>query len=97
MKKIKEEKTLEQIQEIVTDGGSGQIERIITQNYRFIFPPEKRPAENNYIQRGDAFRFDCQDEGGIPSHPRATIWKPGVERPTYSEIVPVGCIQSTIQ
>jgi len=91
----KEATTLEQIQEIEKDD-SGVITRIHTENYAFIFPEKKRPDKDTGIQEGDALRFNCQGEGGTPLEPLVTIYKPGLEKPIYSEIVAMGCICSTV-
>jgi hypothetical protein len=86
---------LEYIGTISKDEG-GNVLKIFTDNYEFNFPTEKRPNKDVCIQKGDVFQFNCQAQGGTSLYPRATIVKPGLERPIYSEIVPVGCIQPTV-
>ena len=87
---------MEQIEEIRMDE-NGNVLNITTESYRVIFPEKKLPTKENNFQKGDVFRFECQSEGGTPFGPLVVIQKPGLERPSYSEIVPNGCIQSRRQ
>ena len=83
---------METIQRIKKDKG-GNIERIYTGNYEFIFPESARPDNNSHIQEGDVFGFNCQGGGGTPFNPRVNIFKPGLSKPIYSEVVNIGCVQ----
>ncbi|HLM84440.1 MAG TPA: hypothetical protein VK254_04515 [Candidatus Bathyarchaeia archaeon] len=82
---------MEQIEEIVRDGG-GNVTEIQTKNYRFVFPEDKRPVQDSNLQKSDYFAFVCHDHGGTSAHPRALIMKPGVQNPIYSAVVPKECI-----
>jgi hypothetical protein len=87
---------MEKVEELIGYEGGRCILGVVTENYRFDFPPEARPTKDHHLQVGDAVQIDYQGQGGRPIKPRVNFYKPGIAKPIYSPLLPANCIKPMV-